>query len=516
MASTPAQTPGDPVEQPAKMSAVISTDWNGTQFYFPPLRNPVQTLVLFGFTATWTGIVYLLYMRKAPLLFSIAFGAADVLLFFALVYQLFSSVCIRVSGTTLSLEKSFFGLPRTQSIPRSEIASILSASNSRQNAGVNSSYSLLLITRDGREITLVSSIASLQEARWLISQLETLVGLHQETHVEFNDLYGLPPQSSTTQPRVRASSPAVAAFVLVWLVLGGGSIFFVAFRGAYKRSRTSQQSVTAAPVAPRTFAPLTAADNTRIFSLPLQDQAEELLERSIRHDERALRLFQIHLSEWKGVVRETPRMTQLLNRAQYSRDLRVRYSYCDMMLAMDGWNEDSDAVNTLVTRAKTADAKSRAYDLWFLGMLGGRGVANEQVHSVLLHYARTDSDPYVRQWAVEGMRFLGTDRALNDLFDIFVSDPSFNVRDRAGCNVSDCGNFMRKQRMAMFPKFLDLAENPDTNSQMRNWSFLAMQEITDAALPPNAATWRQWYRDHGAEKMAEFQKIPIWQVRGDE
>ncbi|HLZ00054.1 MAG TPA: HEAT repeat domain-containing protein [Candidatus Angelobacter sp.] len=515
MANTPAQTPGNPVEQPAKISAVISTDWNGTQFYFPPLRNPVQTLVLFGFTAAWTGIVYLLFMRKSPLLFSIAFGTADVLLFLALVHQLFLSMCIRVTGTELSLKKSFFGFPRIQSIPRSEIARILPASNSRQKAGGDSFCSLRLIARDGREITLVDSIAS-QEARWLISKLETLVGLHQEPQGEVTDIYGLPPQNSATQATVRASSPAVAAFVLAWLVLVGCSISFVAFRGAYKRSRTSQQSTTASPVAPRTFAPLTTADTERIFSLPLQDQAEELLERSIRHDARALSLFQLHLSEWKGVVKETSRMTQLLNRAQYSRDLRVRYAYCDMMLAMDGWNRDSDAVNTLVTRAKTTDAKSRAYDLWFLGMLGGRGVANEQVHSLLLHYARTDPDPYVRQWAVEGMRFLGTDRALNDLFDIFVSDPSFNVRDRAGCNVSDCGNFMRKQRMAMFPKFLDLAENPSTNSQMRNWSFLAMQEITDAALPSNAASWRQWYRDHGAEKMAEFQKIPIWQVRGDE
>jgi hypothetical protein len=516
MTSPPAQTPGDPVEQPAKMSAVISTDWNGTQFYFPPLRNPVQALVLFGFTAAWTGIVYLLYLYKVPLLFTISFGAADGLLLLGLLHKLFSSSCIRVSGTALELKKSLLGVPRTQSVPRSEIASIFPAANSRQNAGGNSRYSLRLITRDGREITLVSSITSLQEANWLVSQLDTSLGLQQDKHVEFNDFYGQPPQPGITQATARASSPLVAVFILVWLALVGGGIFFVAFRSAYKTSRTSQQSTAAAPVAPRTFAPLTTADTGRIFSLPIQDQAEELLERSIQHDEHALGLLQDHLSDWKGRLKETPLMTQLLNRAQYSRDLRVRYAYCDMILAMEGWGEDSDAVNTLVARAKTADSKSRAYDLWWLGMLGGRGVATEQVHSILLSYARTDPDPYVRQWAVEGMRFLGTDEALTDLFDIFVRDPAFTVRDRAGCNVSDCGNFMRKQRMAMFPKFLELAESPGTNPQMRNWSFLAMQEITDVTLPSNAATWRQWYHDHGAEKMAEFQSIPKWQVRGDE
>ena len=458
----------------------------------------------------------MLYMRKGPLFFTIAFGATDGLLLLGLLHTLLSSVRIRVSGAALSLEKSFLGIPRTQSIPRSEIASVLPVSDPRQNTGRNFYYSLRLTTRDGRKITLVNSIASLHEAGWLVSQLETSLGLKQDTCVEVKDVYGSPPHSDITQPTARTALPAVVAFFIVLFVLVSGGILFVAYRGVHKISRVNQPPTAAAPVAPRTFAPLTTADTKRIFSLPLQDQAEELLERSIKHDERALGLLQDHLSEWKSRVRETPRMKQLLNRAQYSRDLRVRYVYCDMLLAMDGWNEDSDAVNILVERAKTADAQSRAYDLWFLGMLGGRGVATKQVHSVLLSYARTDHDPYVRKWAVEGMRFLGTDEALNDLFDIFVSDPSFAVRDRAGCNVSDCGNFMRKQRMAMFPKLLGLVETPGTNSQMRDWSFLAMREITDAELPANAAIWKQWYRDHGAKKMVEFQSIPKWQVRGDE
>jgi hypothetical protein len=268
-------------------------------------------------------------------------------------------------------------------------------------------------------------------------------------------------------------------------------------------------------VTPKLTQPLTENDIEVIFSLPLQSQAEELLDHAIHHDSRALQLLEQHLGDWKGQVRESPRMKDLLNRAQYSRDLRVRYAYCDMTLAMDGWSKDSDAVQILIQRAQN-DPSSRAYDVWFLGMLGGRGVKPDQVRTVLLDYAHNDPDANVRQWATEGLRFLGTDQALDDLFEIFVSDASFNVRDRAGCNLSDCGNFTRKQRMRMFPKFLELVENPNTNGQMRNWSFLAMQEITDVSLPPDVKIWRQWYAQHGAEKMAEFQSIPEWQVRGDE
>ena len=321
------------------------------------------------------------------------------------------------------------------------------------------------------------------------------------------------------EPRNNVPGWAIAVFFVVILAIGVLPIFRI-----YSRTQnfprppvTARQAITQTPrqaIPPKT-APLTENDVERIFSLPLQARAEELLERSIQHDDRARGLLEEHMADWKGLVRETPRMKQLLERSQYSRDLRVRYAYCDMMLAMDGWSKDSDAVQILIDRAHN-DPSSRAYDVWFLGMLGGRGVKTDLVRTTLLDYVHNDPDQNVRLWATEGMRFLGSDQALDDLFEIFTNDPSFDVRNRAGCNVSDCGNFMRKQRMRMFPKFLELVENPTTNAQMRSWSFLAMQEITDVSLPPDAKAWRQWYTKHGVEKMAEFESIPEWQVRGDE
>jgi hypothetical protein len=51
---------------------------------------------------------------------------------------------------------------------------------------------------------------------------------------------------------------------------------------------------------------------------------------------------------------------------------------------------------------------------------------------------------------------------------------------------------------------------------MRNCAFLALQEFTDAALPADASAWRDWYAQHGAEKMAEFEQSDWWRVRGDQ
>ncbi|HVH86280.1 MAG TPA: HEAT repeat domain-containing protein, partial [Terriglobales bacterium] len=386
-------------------------------------------------------------------------------------------------------------------------------------SGTKSWYSLRLTTKAGRKLNLVDGVADRQEARWLVSQIETLAGLKQDTRVEFNDFYGPPPQRGVTPAPnalpARRGSPWIAVVIFVAWLGFIVSRFVLPISRATHASTSVRPKTTAVQVLPRTFAPMTDADAERISVLPLQDQAEELLERSIEHDQRALDLFESHLADYKGRVKESARMKQLLNRAQYSRDLRVRYAYSDMMLAMDGWSRDSDAVQILLDRAKH-DASSRAYDLWFLGMLGGRGVEPEQIRAALLDYAHSDPDAQVRQWATEGLGFVGTDQALDSLFDIFVSDPSYNVRDRAGCNMAEGGDFTRKQRMRIFPKFLELAENSTTNSQMRNWSFLAMQEITEVNLPSDAKVWRNWYEEHGVEKLAEFESLPEWQVRGDE
>jgi len=260
---------------------------------------------------------------------------------------------------------------------------------------------------------------------------------------------------------------------------------------------------------------MTGADVERVFALTAQDQAEELLERAIGHDERALELFDQHVEGWAGHIRMSDRMRHLEQRSQFSKDLRVRYANADINLALDGWQKNEHAADLLIERARS-DQHYRAAAVYFLGMLAGRGVDYDRIHGVLLEYARNDKDATVRQWAVEGMRYLGKDEVLDELFASFTEDPSTSVRDRAGCNISDCGNFLRKQRMKMVPKFIDLAMNSRTNPQVRTWCFLALQEITDEKLPADAIIWSRWYQEHGAEKVAEFERLDWWEVRGDE
>jgi hypothetical protein len=389
----------------------------------------------------------------------------------------------------------------------------------------NQLHAIRLRLKDGRKFTLADEIDGRQEARWVVSQIETLAGLKLDTHVEVDLPLGVSPQPGTQTPGQIFNQPgrqtSAAASLGVFSVLAAAMFGFMAWRMVSfapraNKSRAAAAAPTAKAISPRVFAaPLTEADVDRLHGLTAQAQAEELLERVIAHDLRALEFFDQQLETWIGHIQMSDRMKQLERRSEFSKDLRVRYANADINLVLEGWQKNEQAANLLIERART-DKQYRAWAVYYLGMLAGRGVDYERIHGVLLNYARNDQDPTVRQWAVEGLRFLGKDEVLDELFTSFTEDPSTNVRDRAGCNISDCGIFTRKQRMRMVPQLIDLALNPRTTPQMRNWTFLALREITDENLPADAVAWRRWYQDHGTEKMAEFEKLDWWQVRGDE
>jgi hypothetical protein len=513
------------VAQPAQTQVVVSMGSGGTEFYFPAFRNPSRALILFVVTVVWSAAIYLMYQKHAPTLFFILFGLTDVLIIAGFLHVAFGSARISVRSGEILSHRGILGIGLTRLIPISDVASIVAVVSMQQGGNsTNALHAIRLRLKDGRKISLADEIASRQEARWVVSQMETLAGLKVDTHVEVDLPLGVPatpilqkPGQTFTPARPRTSTAAsLGAFFFFVIAMFG----FMAWRMSSFPSHTNKsRAAAAAPVKSitrRIFSePFADADEERIRALPAQDQAEELLERAIGHDTRALEFFDQQLETWTGHIRMTDRMRQLERRSEFSRDLRVRYANADINLALQGWQKNEHAADLLIQRAQS-DPQHRAWAVYYLGMLAGRGVDYQRIHGLLLNYARYDRDPLVRQWAVEGMRFLGKDEVLDELFTSFTEDPATSVRDRAGCNISDGGIFTRKQRMRMVPRLLDLARNPRTTGPMRNWTLLALQEITDENLPADALVWSRWYEEHGSEKMAEFERLEWYQVRGDE
>jgi hypothetical protein len=520
-----------PVAAPAHPKVIISSQDGGTEFYFPAFRTPSRALFLLVFTAIWTAVVYFLLRSSAPWFFPVVFGFFDVLLIFAMLHVVLGTSSIRVGNGELSSIRRVLGVGSTKRFSFSEIDAIVTVTSGQQGGNQGQAmYAIRLRTKDGRRFTLADEIASRQEARWIVSQIETLARLKIDTHVELDGSYGLPPQPG--QPLFKSSRPPSRASTLISVAMFAlcvAGMFawqgrrFATLKSLASAARASgarangPRSATANVVPPRhlALATMTDRDAERLLALPAQQQAEEMLERAIGHDQRSLDLFEQQVGSWVGHIRLTDHMRQLERRSEFSRDLRVRYANGDINLALDGWQENEQAAEMLIERAHQ-DLGYRPAAVYFLGMLAGRGIAYDRIHPVLLDYARHDPDATVRLWAVEGMRYLQKDEALDELFESFTHDPSNNVRERAGANLADCGNFTRLERMRMVPKFLDLVADPSTNAQMKSWSYMALREITDADVPVDPQAWKNWYRDHGREKLAEFERLDWWQVPGDE
>jgi len=518
------------VAAPDNPTVVVSTGPNGgTEFYFPAFRNPARVLMLLLFTMVWTGVVYFLHRSTAPWFFPTVFGLFDLLLIYASIQSVLGTIRIEVGSGKIAVRKTLLGVGRTEEIPYAEIAQILVVTGSYQGTRVKDAYySIRLLTKAGKKLTLVDAVYDRREARWVVAQMEKLAGLKLDTHVAVEAPfvayagYGQPPQRGQAQP-VPPAALQRGRRAAGWFgtLLFAGWIAYILFRFATLPHPTPHpSSVSRSSPGPITFPhvsypPLSEGDEQHLLRLPAQAQAEELLERAMQHDPRALDLFEQNIVVWQGDIKLSAHMKQLEQRSQFSTDLRVRRANADLNLAMDGWAKNGQSAELMIERAQ-GQPRSRAQYVYFMGMLAGRGVAYDRIYPALVNYAKNDPDPGVRQWAVEGMRFLGTDEALDQLFESFTGDASANVRERAGCNLSDCGIFTRAQRMRMVPKFIALAGDSNTSPQMRRWSFLALQEITDENLPANAPAWSAWYTQHGSEKMIQFEAQNSWQVRGDE
>ncbi len=522
--ATQAAQEEQPAPPPKQTHVVYTEDERGTGFYFPPLRNPGQAAGVVFFATIWSAVVYFLWVHQGvPWLFRIVFSLFEILVGYMLLNVIFGSALIRVREGALEVRSAIMGIGTLQRLAFNDVASISPLNQGRTNTKGELLYGINIRRSDGRDINIAPDSLTETEAKWIDATLERAMGRKQDTHVEFKSFYGTPPQRNLA---TGISTPGVvpAKFktaqrkfgmfgFAIWLLFVGMMFFNVFSRtsSSTTRSRTTRSSA----VKPISKAPMTDADVEHINNLPIQQQAEELLERSINHDERALEMFENNIEGWTSEVRLTDHMKQLDARATYSKDLRVRQAEADLYLAMEGWHRNSEAVDLLIQRADQ-DKAYRPSAYYFLGMEGGRGVDSDKVFAVLRDRVLNDPDPVVRQWAAEGLRFFKTDEALDVLYQSFTTDASFNVRDRAGCNVSDCGIFTRAQRMRYVPKLIELSGDSSLNSQMRSWVFMALNEITDASVSSNADAWRKWYEQHGAEKELEFENLPWYQVRGDE
>jgi hypothetical protein len=246
---------------------------------------------------------------------------------------------------------------------------------------------------------------------------------------------------------------------------------------------------------------------------PPQVEAEFLLSAAINHDKGATDWINKLVESWHGTLRRTQKWEDLQDTALYSNDLRVRAAAIEINLAVNNLAKTDETADRII-RSAESNPGNRPWAAWELGMLANRGVETERIHQLLVTYIH-DSEQQTRFWAVEGLAHLGTDETIKDFLDVFRSDVSMEVRERAGCSLAKSGMLTREQRMKAVPGLIDLSEDDSLNETTRNWVFQALREIANEPLPNSSAAWRNWYAKFGVARQQEFKQGDAWAVLGN-
>lgn len=235
-----------------------------------------------------------------------------------------------------------------------------------------------------------------------------------------------------------------------------------------------------------------------LAGLAPQQLAERLLEGAMQDDQHSLNQLREKVDGWRGQLRNTDQLFDLVLAAMNSADLRVRTAAVDVDLAANNLSKSPESVTQLLWQIQK-DPAARGMALWRLGSLGNRGVEPDRVLESLLKYAGS-LDEHTRYWAVEGLSMLGNDATLSPLLDRMAHDPSPRVRELAASSIGQAGMLTREERLAAVPHLLNFADDDSLNTTTRELVYGTLRVITGVALGNDVGAWRAWWAGHDPAK----------------
>jgi hypothetical protein len=231
------------------------------------------------------------------------------------------------------------------------------------------------------------------------------------------------------------------------------------------------------------------------FDSSAQLEAELLLQRATTNDAAATAQIEARAPAWRGHIKLTPQLTNLISAGLNAGDLGVRSATLQLDLAAMSVTEDSDSVDRLARQAESNDHATRIWAIWTLGLLANRGVERDRVTELLIFHLG-DADVESRHWAVEALSYVGTDATIPPLLKALHDDRTPMIRERAACALAESGMLTNPQRRTAIPTLLGYAEDPALDGQTHTWVYHALRDITGQKLPDDAAAWRRWYENN--------------------
>jgi hypothetical protein len=168
------QMPIEEVRRDEHSKIQIRNAPGGREFFFPAARNLGVAFVLTVFMLFWSVVVCFLFHVKAPWLFRVVFGLADVFLVHGCLNLWFKQSRVTFYSRGVRVAKHWLIFGRTRSFDTSNVARF--DSKVGFTAGQQLYYDIELITRTEKKITVGTGIASKPEADWLAREMNGALG----------------------------------------------------------------------------------------------------------------------------------------------------------------------------------------------------------------------------------------------------------------------------------------------------------------------------------------------------
>lgn len=162
-------TPPHQEVEPAAWVEVRPKSPEGKEFLLRPGGIPKGSAGLFVFLAVWMGIVALLAISDAPIMFPLVFGMFGVVIVALVAITAMLETRIVIEGGTVEVMHRILGFRHGVRFPCSEVTAVHTAAGGQ--SGTKSSYSVEFVQRSGTKIGTWHFVPDRSQAEWLAREL---------------------------------------------------------------------------------------------------------------------------------------------------------------------------------------------------------------------------------------------------------------------------------------------------------------------------------------------------------
>jgi len=200
--TAPLQLSAEEIRRDEHSKIQVTDGPRGREFYFPAARNLGMALMVTVIWVVWSGFLWLMIAKGAPILFPIVFGGFDVLILWGCVSAWCRSSRVTVNSTEVTLQNRWLVFGRTRRFNAGDIArfdfkigatsgttayhdiKLVLRANERDNFAARQEQfqqtgqrpPLAFKIGDPTGITVASYIASKPETEWLAREMNRALG----------------------------------------------------------------------------------------------------------------------------------------------------------------------------------------------------------------------------------------------------------------------------------------------------------------------------------------------------